>query len=188
MVLHQRVLIQIAVNLPDNTTDLKAIKGLGDKTLEKYGQEILAMVTAYRRENNIETVVVPPLPNHRPPKPRQDRPSTGSSPTGPTPSATMQASFDLFNKGLTIADIARERGLVENTIQTHLCFFVENGLVDISRLVSPERQKPINTMLDKMGKASLKEIKLALGDDFSYGEIRLMMAHGTHLSAREKTT
>ena len=181
MILHQRVLIQIAVNLPDTTRDLKAIKGLGDKTLEKYGQEILAMVTAYRKENNIEAVVLPPLPNHPPPKPRQVRSSTGSS-----PSATMQASFDLFNKGLTIADIARERGLVENTIQTHLCFFVENGLVDISRLISPERQKPINAMLGKMGKASLKEIKLALGDDFSYGEIRLMMAHGTYLSAIEK--
>ncbi len=41
-ILHQRVLIQIVVNLPDNRTDLKKIKGVGKKTLEKYGEDILA--------------------------------------------------------------------------------------------------------------------------------------------------
>jgi superfamily II DNA helicase RecQ len=43
-VLHQQVLIQIAVNLPENMADLKKIKGVGEKILEKYGEELLAMV------------------------------------------------------------------------------------------------------------------------------------------------
>ncbi|ACN13337.1 helicase-family protein [Desulforapulum autotrophicum HRM2] len=185
MVLHQRVLIQIAVNLPDNSADLKKVKGLGDKTLKKYGQEILELVRAYRKKHNIETVVLPQPPEPSSTKPKKEKPSTKTSSPGSTPSNTMQASFDLFNKGLTIADIAKERGLVENTIQTHLCFFVENGLVDISRLISPERRKTIQAVLDKLENASLKAIKQTLGDEFSYGEIRLMTSLQKHLSAKK---
>ena len=53
-ILHQRVLIQIVVNLPDNKTDLKKINGVGKKTLEKYGQDILAMVAGYRQKHGIK--------------------------------------------------------------------------------------------------------------------------------------
>ena len=49
-ILHQRVLIQIAVNLPDNGRGLKKIKGVGKKTFEKYGKELLALVAAYRKK------------------------------------------------------------------------------------------------------------------------------------------
>jgi len=54
-ILHQRVLIQIAVSLPDNGRALIKIKGVGKKTLEKYGEELLALVTAYGGKHGIET-------------------------------------------------------------------------------------------------------------------------------------
>jgi len=59
-VLHQRVLIQIVVCLPDNPTDLGKIKGIGKKTQEKYGKEILGMVLAHREKHGIKTVILPP--------------------------------------------------------------------------------------------------------------------------------
>ena len=52
-ILHQQVLIQIVVSLPDNRRDLKKIKGVGKKTLEKYGQDILALVAAYRKKHGV---------------------------------------------------------------------------------------------------------------------------------------
>jgi len=52
-ILHLRVLIQIAVNLPDNRTRLKKIKGVGKKTLKKYGDDILALVAGYRKKHGI---------------------------------------------------------------------------------------------------------------------------------------
>ena len=52
-ILHQRVLIQIAVSLPDNAKDLKKIKGIGKKTFKKYGEELLEMVIAYREKYSI---------------------------------------------------------------------------------------------------------------------------------------
>ena len=53
-VLHQRVLIQIVVNLPENRTQLKKIEGLGKKSLNKYGDDILALVADYRQKHNID--------------------------------------------------------------------------------------------------------------------------------------
>jgi len=53
-ILHQRVLIQIVVNLPGNGTHLKKIKGVGKKTLEKYGDDILALVADYRQKHGIK--------------------------------------------------------------------------------------------------------------------------------------
>ena len=50
-ILHQQVLIQIVVSLPDNRRDLKKIKGVGKKTLEKYGKDIQALVAGYRKKH-----------------------------------------------------------------------------------------------------------------------------------------
>jgi hypothetical protein len=58
-ILHQRVLIQIAVNLPGNRTDLKKIKGVGKKTFKKYGQDILALVAGYRQKRGIDREKLP---------------------------------------------------------------------------------------------------------------------------------
>ncbi|MCF8128650.1 MAG: HRDC domain-containing protein, partial [Deltaproteobacteria bacterium] len=58
-ILHQRVLIQITVHLPDNRMDLKKIKGVGKKTLEKYGEELLEMVSTYRKKHGIKRVTLP---------------------------------------------------------------------------------------------------------------------------------
>ncbi len=62
-ILHQRVLIQIVVNLPDNRTHLKKIKGVGKKTLEKYGDDILALVAGYRKKHGIDRVKLPDAKN-----------------------------------------------------------------------------------------------------------------------------
>ncbi len=162
-ILHQRVLIQIVVCLPDNIAGLQEIKGVGRKTVEKYGKELVAMVSAYRRKQGIDKVVLPE-PERVPAKKR------------PLASDTKQTSFDMFNKGMTIARIAEERGLTQATVEGHLTFFVENGRLDINRLLCPEKQRAIAEKLAGARHDSLAEIKKELGDDYTYGEIRMMLA------------
>jgi len=88
----------------------------------------------------------------------------------------------MFNKGLTIAGIAKERGLVQSTIEGHLSFFVEKGKLDINKLLSPEKQQAIEKELATDHNNSLSEVKTALGDNYSYGEIRMMLACQKHLA------
>jgi hypothetical protein len=47
-VMHRRVLIQVAMGLPETVAQLRTIKGIGKKTAGKYGKDLLALVAAYR--------------------------------------------------------------------------------------------------------------------------------------------
>ncbi|VEN75328.1 Helicase domain protein [Candidatus Desulfarcum epimagneticum] len=45
-IMHQRTLIQIVESAPKNEAELMGIRGVGKKTMEKYGAEILSLVSA----------------------------------------------------------------------------------------------------------------------------------------------
>lgn len=169
-ILHQRVLVQIAALLPSNATDLRKIKGIGKKTSASYGQELIALVAAYRKKHNID----PP----RPPTHQKTSEKDMQTPLEKAPSGTVQTSFDLFSKGLTIDGIAQQRGLTRSTIEGHLCFYVERGQLAIDRVLAPDKRRLIEKHLDAAN--SLGEVKHALGDGCSYGEIRLVLAHRKH--------
>ncbi|MBL0732508.1 MAG: helix-turn-helix domain-containing protein, partial [Desulfosarcina sp.] len=174
-VLHQRVLILIVVCLPDNTVDLRKINGVGKKTIQKYGEELVQLVSAYRKKHGIEKVVLP--------EPKKLSAERIVAKDANPPSNTKQTSLDMFNKGFTIARIAQERGLVQSTIEGHLAFFVEKGNLDINKLISAEKQQAIAKELAVDHNNSLKEVKNTLGDDYSYGEIRMMLACREHLES-----
>lgn len=92
-ILHQRVLIQIAVGLPDNGMDLEKIKGVGKKTLEKYGEELLELVMTYRKKHGIKRVMLPEVK-----KAAVEKTTPGKA----VPvSNTRQISYDMFNGGVT---------------------------------------------------------------------------------------
>lgn len=73
---------------------------------------------------------------------------------------------------------------MESTIQGHLCFFVEKGNLDINRLLSPEKQKAIESALTQSTNNSLKVVKQELGDHYSYGDIKLVLAHQNLLTSK----
>ncbi len=80
--------------------------------------------------------------------------------------------------------IAEERGLVQSTIEGHLGFFVEKGKLDIDKLLSSEKQQAIEKKLAAEQNNTLSKIKKDLGDDYSYGEIKMMLAHRKHLASK----
>lgn len=101
-------------------------------------------------------------------------------------SDTKQVTFDMFDRGFTIARIAEERSLVESTIVGHLCFFIETGRLDINRVISPEKQKHIRAAIAQTCNNSLRAVKEVLGESFSYQEIRLVVAHQKYLSSQSE--
>jgi len=175
-VLQQRVLIQIAAALPDSPSALMSIRGIGKRLFEKYGKELLTLVSSYRQEHRIS----------EPARPAEKAAPKSRAKTGkPAAIDTRQATYELLNKGLTVAQVARERGLAHSTIESHLAGFVETGRIDIGRLLNEEKLKTIDRQLMAMKDKPLGEIKQALGESYSYGEIRLVQAHRTYLAARD---
>ena len=55
--------------------------------------------------------------------------------------------------------------------------WVEEGKVAIDAVLSPEKRQAIEQKLSDMPETPLGEIKRALGNDVSYGEIKLVQAH-----------
>jgi ribonuclease D len=172
-VLHQKTLIQIAVHLPDNLAALMKVKGIGKRLAERYGEELVALVSAYRRKHGIVEVVLP-----------ETAAETSSPPkkaNAPPKADTKQISLDLFRKGANIAQIAAERGLVVSTIESHLAYFVEQGQLEISDVVEDKKRKVIEQEAAGREGDSLKALKTDLGSEYSYGEIKLVLAHLKHI-------
>jgi predicted DNA-binding transcriptional regulator len=167
-VLHQKVLVQIAVCLPEDETALSRLKGVGPKTREKYAEDILCLVKEYRKKHNIETVILPE------PKPAETSPDAGKKKKRSN-ADTREISLTLFEQGMDIRAIADERGLATSTVESHLCHFIEKGVLNVDRLVAQNKQKTIEAVL-RPGKP-MRELKDELGSNVSYGEIRAVIAH-----------
>ncbi|WP_462249787.1 helix-turn-helix domain-containing protein [Ekhidna sp.] len=90
--------------------------------------------------------------------------------------STAQITFDMFKEGKSIQVIAEERGLVEGTIESHLAQFVQNGLLDIEDILKPSKIKAILKCYSQ-GLTKSGEIKAALPDSYTWGEIKIGLAH-----------
>lgn len=89
---------------------------------------------------------------------------------------THEISFNMLIGGMTIEQIAAERGLAASTIFTHLINYVESGQIGIDSLISNEHSDEIRSYFAGNSiPASLKDIKEALSPSITYEEIRLFM-------------
>ncbi|MBE0638546.1 MAG: helix-turn-helix domain-containing protein [Bacteroidales bacterium] len=89
---------------------------------------------------------------------------------------TRVITYSMFLEGKTITEIAKERSLAVSTIEGHLVPFVQQGLVDISKLVDAEKVAEILKAASEFEEGQLTPIKEKLGANFSWGEIKLALA------------
>lgn len=88
-------------------------------------------------------------------------------------------TFQLFEQGKTIGEIAMERGLVKETVIGHLAKFAEQGLLDISRVITSDKIKAFENEFYKNPHETLTEWKNVLPNDFEFNEIRILINHYT---------
>ena len=87
-------------------------------------------------------------------------------------------TFQLFEEGKTIPEIARDRGLVTETIYGHLAKFAEQGLLDLTRVFDKEKIKTFEKEFKKNSSVeTLSDWKKILPNDFEFNEIRILMNH-----------
>jgi ATP-dependent DNA helicase RecQ len=90
---------------------------------------------------------------------------------------TYETSLDMFRDGKSIAEIAAERGLGVSTIEGHLASFVPTGKIRLDELVAVDKIEKIREAVVKFSEdGKLSPIKERLGDEYTYGEIRAVMA------------
>lgn len=154
--------------LPLTLQDLKKINGFGHVKCEQYGLLFLDIIQRYCNEHNLETQIN--QLNSSPKKQAKGQTKKESN--------TKLISLQLFQQGLNIATIAKERNLTEATIYKHLAHYVEEGLLPISNFLSEEKLSTILLSIQNQSEnLSISTIKQKMPDNYSYSDIHMAMAH-----------
>ena len=93
-------------------------------------------------------------------------------------------TFQLFEEGKTIPEIAKERGLVVETIFGHLSKFAEQGVLDLTRIFDKGKIKIFEKVFKEQDFESLNDWKKGLPSDFEFNEIRLLLNHFNHKKSK----
>lgn len=174
-----KTLAELANHLPTTSDQLLCISGFGRAKVEAFGERFLKVIREYREENNIsgEFTVAPGRRKKRKEK-EKDPSSVDAERPGPSVGATRVKTFEMFSRGMSPEEIARERNLATGTVLSHLVPFVAVGKLDVSRLVSLEKQELIrNALVDFDPAEGLSKVKSRLPDDVSFADIKFMVAH-----------
>ncbi|MGY3052946.1 hypothetical protein ACVWYG_001142 [Pedobacter sp. UYEF25] len=89
---------------------------------------------------------------------------------------TKLLSFELNKLGKSIAQIAAERKLTVNTIEGHLAHYISKNELSLTDFVAAEKVEKIVAAAKKLDSRSFVEIKGLLGNEVSYGEIKMVLA------------
>lgn len=107
-----------------------------------------------------------------PKKVKEKKPKGTKKPKG----GSARESFEMFKAGKTPFEIAKERGMVLSTIESHLADYIKGGDLKIEDVVKKEvLEELMPIVLNENLTAS--EIKSRLGNKVTYGEIRMAFAY-----------
>jgi ATP-dependent DNA helicase RecQ len=162
MIFQDSTLKLMALVKPKTLEELGQLSGVVSYKLTQYGQRFLAVIQAYCQEQALD-------------KPKNNQ--VNYSPSDNYPSDTESTTFELYQQGFSIQEIAQKRKVKTSTVIRHLSDLIEkNQPIDINLLVPLERQKKIWQVLEALGDISLTPIREYLGTNYSFDEIRLVKA------------
>ena len=138
--------------------------------LEEKGFSIRDFLSAKAKAALDEVVIGEEVEKKRKKKVKEDKPKKEKV-------DTRALTFKMFRDGKTLKEIAAERSLTVGTVENHLAHFVEQGELEIGEVVSSQHQKIIRGIVKSFNKAySLSEVKNLLPNDYTYAEIKLVIA------------
>lgn len=157
-----KVIIQICNCLPQNKMAFKKIKGMGTKKIDEFGLELLKLVDAFKKDNNLSQA-----------------PDIFSSAKTQEPKkiSSKERSFLMFKEGKNIPVIAAMRDLTRSTIEEHLTYYVGINALPISRFVDDEKVESIMAYFDNHDVDALNDAQRDLGNDISMSDLRFVLAH-----------
>ena len=176
VVMYDRTLAELANALPERTSELDSIHGLGPVKIEKYGQALLDVIHSSRNASNsrfdsiakeAEAPILEPVKKKKENKEKEKK------------EKTWVITYKMYKEGKTVMQIAQERSLTETTILGHLARYVESGDIDVHKLVSNDVIEKVSEYMSSRngGAVAIKEVFEYFNETISYGDIRLVLSH-----------
>lgn len=156
VVFSDRSLQEMAVYYPQNQSEMSKINGVGPIKWLKYGQKFLDLVRIHSPLNAIKQTMNINAVQRK---------------------GSHEETIRYFKQGDSLEAILNKRQLTRGTLIHHLSQGIELGEnIDISRLVTVEKQEKIRNVIQEKGLDRLVPIKECLPEDFTFDEIRLVIA------------
>ena len=189
---------QMSTFFPLTVESLLQIHGIGTHKVEQYGEVFLNAISNYVIENNIDvsSKSIPTAPSSVSPATNTDFDtidhSTKNNIYSDISSSSIShilhsqtsiikekkedtniVSYNLYNSGKSIDEIANIRKLTKTTIENHLLKCYENDLdIDLTRCVNTQYENDIISAINKLGYEKLRPLKDILPEEVSYFDIK----------------
>lgn len=158
VIFSDKTLREISKVIPLSEEEMLQISGVGEQKLRKYGEDLLLFLQPFAKEK--EVIV--------------EKKSEVKLRDTKIPSHHI--SFDRFQSGLTIEEIAKERECSIETVLTHMEKCAEEGLdVNLEQFITKEHIPFITEAINQVGAEKLKPIKDCLPEEVTYFEIRYVL-------------
>ncbi|WP_293685740.1 HRDC domain-containing protein, partial [Spirosoma sp. 48-14] len=136
---------------PTTPDALRNVSGVGERKLQLFGKQFLDEIVGYVR----------------------GRAQAGEKPKG----STQLLTLDLYNRGLSIEEIAVERQLTSGSVASHLVQLSRSGYdIDLASLIDPYERREIEKAIGVVGieEGRLKAVYEYLGGKYDYGKLTLV--------------
>lgn len=167
MIANADTLKALSTYLPQNKKELSLIKGFGKAKVEKYGDDIIDIITDYSEKYGLESNM-----DHNP---ENEKKEVRQKKITVPKIDTKKLSYDLYKEGKSIGAIAEERKLTVQTIEGHLSHYIESGDLSVDQFLDKNKQVQIQQAMAENPDITLTDLKQKL-PDINFGELRLMMA------------
>lgn len=170
---YEQVFDKIIDPLNSHYSETKGVTGLKgyNEVLKDFLDELKEYLQNLQELELLEEILIP-----------EDKHKDLSKKTVKLPSHIQ--TFQLFEKGMPLDEIQKNRGLVKETVLGHFSKFAQNGVLgekDLERIVAPEHIKAFENLWNENKENNLKQWKQILPDEMEYGEIRLLINYHNNL-------
>ena len=173
MVCGSAALDEMSTYLPSTAAQLVQITGFGKVKVQQFGERFLRIINKYAEEREL----VSSMGDKKAKRQRKEKEkSVDEKPVTEPKADTKKETFILYKEGKTLKEIAEQRKLSPQTIEGHLAHFVQEGMISVDELVTREKLVLIESALEAFDGKTLSSVKTKLGDDITYGEIKLALA------------
>ena len=152
----------LAKEQPITLRKVRMVKGMGDKRTNLFGAELLDLILRYNGQQDLTL--------------ESSTPATITETIDERPMNTYEITRNMIEEGYKPEQIAKERNLKLSTVYSHLTRFIEQDIYDANQFINEEHYDTIRDYFDETGDPSLGAAKDVLGDDYSFDEIRLVLA------------
>jgi len=150
---------------PVTKEDMLTIKGIGERKYEQYGEAFLTVIQNWRKENPDlkEKIRIEDTPKSRAKQMDDDRPS-------------YLISYQMFQSGKSINDIAAIREMQKQTIESHIFKAYQDGHpIAWEIFFNEEEEAAVLKARETIEEPRLRPLKEALPEGYDYGKIKAVL-------------